>query len=64
MSVEEISDNFRIYEKTAEKLKNQLKNIKYLSEIVTFDIVSVHAAERIYDFFFRKLSKMDLFNYK
>lgn len=64
MSVEEISNNFRIYTKTAEMLKNQLTNVKHLSEIVTFDIVSVQAAERIYDYFFRKLSKRDLFNYE
>jgi len=64
MSIEEISDNFRIHVKTAEKLKHQLKNVRFLSEIVTFDIVSVQTAERIYDYFFRKLSKMDLFNYK
>jgi len=64
MPVEEISNEFRIYPKTAEKLKNQLPNVKYLSEIVTFNIVSVRAAEMIYDYSFRKLSKMDLFNYK
>lgn len=64
MSVEEISENFRIHTKTAETLRNQIKNVKYLSEIVTFDMVSVRAAERIYDYFFRKLSKMDLFNYR
>ncbi len=64
MSIEDLSELFRILDKTALKLRNQIAHVKYLSEIVTFKIVNIDAAGRIYDYFFRKLSRMDLFNYK
>lgn len=63
MTINDISEEFKISEKTAKKLKLGILNVKYLSNIVPSKMANIQLAEKLYDYCFQKLSKMKLSNY-
>lgn len=63
MNINEISEEFNISEKMAKKMKLGILNVKYLSDIITSKMVNIQLAEKLYDHYFIKMSKMNLYNY-